>query len=161
MENIKASALPDRPLLDLDTLIVRPAITIDGARFELFSADELSVLTSHRLGIRGRRIEELAQSSDPADGQELDELITIVARDVLADVPDDVFVKLSGSHRMAIVDVFTGLLLRKKLGVAGAMATAMGDPRIGEMLFPGFNVSSVGRRDGGWLKRLLRWFGRT
>lgn len=161
MTDIPDALQPDRPLLVLDTLIVRPTVEIDGARYELYSADELSVLTSHRLGIRGRRIGELSKSDDPEAGDELEGLVTLVARDILVDVPDEVFAKLSGSQRFAIVDVFTGLLLRKKLGVAGAIATAMGDPRIGEMLFPGFSASSAEIPAGGWRKRLRDWFART
>ncbi|WP_034157926.1 hypothetical protein [Sphingomonas sp. ERG5] len=150
--------MADAPLLNLDTLIVRPTIDIDGRRFEIFSADELSVLDSHRFGIWGRRIEKLAASDDDADSVEYGALIDRVARAVIVDVPDDVFGKLSGAQQMAIVDVFTGLLLRNKLGVAGAMATAMGALRTGETLFPGFSASTAAQDNGGWLKRLPRWF---
>jgi hypothetical protein len=39
-------------LLDLDTLVVRPKIKIDGKPYEILSPDELPVLTSHRLASR-------------------------------------------------------------------------------------------------------------
>lgn len=152
---------PQALLLDLNTLITRPAISIDGTRFELVSPDELSVLASHRLGVRGRRIEQLSQSDDDQDGEELDRLITEVVEEVLCGVPDEVFAKLTGTHRMAIADVFTGLLLRNRLGVAEAMATAMGRNRIGAKLYPDFSDFSEDRPRGGWWKRLLRWFGLT
>lgn len=149
------------PLLNLDTLITRPFIMIDGRRYELLSPDELSVLTSHRLGVRGRRIEVLSQSDDDVDGAELDEAITEVAAEVLVNVPEDVFDKLTGAHRMAIADVFTGLLLRNRLGVAGAMATAMGENPTGAKRYPDFSDFSEDRPRGGWWKRLLRWCGLT
>lgn len=152
---------PQALLLDLNTMIMRPVISIDGTRFELLSPDELSVLASHRLGVRGRRIEQLSQSDDDQDGEELDKLITEVVEEVLCDVPEEVFAKLTGTHRMAIADVFTGLLLRNKLGVAEAMATAMGRNRIGAKLYPDFSDFSEDRPRGGWWKRPLRWFGLT
>lgn len=152
---------PQGLLLDLDTLITRPAIKIDGIRYELVSPDELSVMASHRLGVRGRRIEALSQSDDDEDGIELDMLITEVVQEVLIGVTEEVFARLSGAHQMAIADVFTGLLLRNKLGVAEAMATAMGGNRIGGKLYPDFSDFSEDRPRGGWWKRLLRWFGLT
>jgi hypothetical protein len=155
----------DQPLLNLDTLIVRPSIAIDGALYELFSPDELSVLASQRFSIWGQRIERLVQSgSDDAETLgDLDNLYATVARAAIVDVPADVFAKLSGAHHMAIVDVFTGLLLRNKLGVGGAMATAMGlemaSQSTGAWSSPGSSASSGAIPDGGWIKRLGRWFG--
>ncbi|WEK00594.1 MAG: hypothetical protein P0Y59_02565 [Candidatus Sphingomonas phytovorans] len=153
--------MADAPLLDLATLIVRQAIDIDGRRFEILSADELSVLDSHRFGIWGRQIERLAASDDADDSAEYAELIQRVARAAIVDVPDEVFARLTGTHQMAIVDVFTGLLLRNRLGVAGAMARAMGGLPTGETLFPGFSASTAAQDNGGWLKRLRHWFART
>ena len=148
------------PLLNLDTLIVRPAIAIDGTRYEILSPDELSVLESHRFGIWGRRIEEIAAGGDEAESEEYDDLIDRVVRAVAIDLPDAVRIKLSGAQKMAIVDVFTGLLLRNKLGVAGAMATAMGSLPTGVSPFPGFSDSTAATRTGGWRARLRGWFGR-
>ncbi|SCW61821.1 hypothetical protein SAMN02927924_01700 [Sphingobium faniae] len=149
-------------LLDLDTLIVRPAIAIDGSRYEILSPDELSVLDSHRFGVWGRRIEALSQGDNADDADELEELYEKVSRAVLVDVPEAVFARLTGSQRIAIVDVFTGLLLRSKLGVAGAMATAMGTATEGLWTgggsFPGSNASTADRRAGGFWKRLRGWF---
>lgn len=153
--------VPTAPLLDLDTLIKRPSILIDGTRHELVSPDELSVLVSHRMGVNGRRIEELSKGEEESDGAELDQLITTVAKDILIDVPDDVFARLSGAHKWAVVDVFTGLLLRNKLGVAGAMATVMGLPQIGERLSPASSGSSAVTPAGGSKGLLRRLFGRT
>lgn len=157
----QADEAPQGPLLDLNTLITRPAIKIDGVRYEILSPDELTVMASHRLGVRGRRIEVLSTGDSDVDGAEMDELITQVAREVLVEVPVEVFDKLTGAHRMAVADVFTGLLLRNKLGVAGAMATAMGKNRIGAKLYPDFSDFSGDRPRGGWIRRLLRWCGLT
>lgn len=151
----------DEPLLNLDTLIVRQSIAIDGARYALFNPDELSVMDSHRFSIWGRRIETLSMVDDVAVGIELDELYDQVASAALVDVPAAVFEKLTGSQKIAIVDVFTGLLLRRKLGVAGAMATAMGNRSTGASPFPDFSASTADRPAGGFMKRLLRWFART
>lgn len=159
------------PLLNLDTLCVRPAIVIDGERCEIMSPDELSVLDSHRFGVWGRRIDALSQSEEEGAAQELEDLYAKIARAVLVGVTDAVFDKLSGAHRIAIADVFTGLLLRSKLGVAGAMATAMGPeagamwakamPSIGAKRSPGSSDSMAGRPTTGFAKRLGRWFKRS
>lgn len=151
--------MADQPLFDLSTLITRPVFALDGVKYELFAADELSVLASHRFGVWGREIERLAKSDDPDDGERLEELIDLAAAAAIVDMPADVYAKLTGAHKQTVVDVFTALLLQRALGVAGAMATAIGDERIGEKLFPGFSASSAATRNGGWLKRLLRWCG--
>lgn len=150
-----------KPLLDLTTLIVRPTIMVDGQTFELLSADELSVIAQHRMSIRGRRIEELSKSESEGDSAELSSLIDLVAREIIVGIPDEVFAKLTGAHRWGVVDVFTGLLVRSKLGVAGAMATAMGDLPTGARSFPGSSASTAGRRVGGLWTRLRGWFART
>lgn len=153
------------PLLNLDTLIVRPVISIDGKRYEILSADEVSILDGHRFGVWGRRIDALSASDDADDAVELDALYEKVARAVMIDVPPDVFDRLSGSHRIAVVDVFTSLLLRNKLGVAGAMETAMGPEAMAQWTgvrpSRGSSDSMAERRSGGWLKRLRHWFART
>lgn len=158
-------------VLNLDTLIRRPRVAIDGALFEILSADELSVIDSHRFSVTGRRIEELASETGEDAENELNGLIDQVARKVLVGVPDEVFEKLSGSHKWAVVDVFTGLLLGNRLGVAGAMQKAMGPTieqlaansgaPIGVSGLPGSSGSMAGTRPGGFVKRLRRWCGLT
>lgn len=159
------------PVLDLDTLIARPCVEIDGARYDILSPDEISVIDSHRFGVAGKRIEELAGLTGEEVEAELTQIIDQVARKVAVGVPDEVFAKLSGSHRWAIVDVFTGLLLGNRLGVAGAMQKAMGPtieklanavaPSTGESGSRGSSGSMAASRDGGWLRRLRRWCGLT
>lgn len=159
------------PVLNLDTLIVRPTVAIDGVIYDMLSPDEISVIESHRIGVWGRRIEELALDAGDEPEGELSDLIDTVARKVTVGVPDEVFAKLSGSHKWAIVDVFTGLLLGKTLGVAGAMQKAMGPAieqlaqigsrSIGASGSPGSSGSMAVARNGGWLKRLRAWSGRS
>ncbi len=144
-------------LLDLDTLIGRPTIKIDGARYEILSPDELSVLDNRRFSRWQRQLEEM-QAGDE-DDPELDDLVATMARKVLVGVPADVFDKLSGTHRIAVIEVFTGLLLRARLGVAEASAKAIGNLPTGAIFSRGSSGSTAARRGSGWKTRLWRWFG--
>lgn len=150
----------DTPLLDLDTLVRRPFIAIDGQRYDILSPSEISIIESHRFGLWGKRIEELAGATEQEEQDELSALVNVVARAVGVGVPDEVYAKLTGSHKLAIVDVFTGLLLGNRLGVAGAIAKAAGvpwNPSIGATSFLGFSASTADRPRGGWLRRLWPW----
>lgn len=151
--------MAEKPLLDLDTLFRRSSIAVDGTAYELFSPDELSVMASHQFGVWGRRIEALAQSESEEDGALLEELMNKAARAAFVDLPAAVFDKLTGAQKMAIVDVFTGLLLQSKLRVAGAIGAAAGLP-IGGTSFPGSPAPLAGRLASGFMKRLRRFFGR-
>jgi hypothetical protein len=151
---------PQAPLIDLDTLIARPRITIDGTYYDILSPDELSVIESHRFGVWGRRIEELTGETSAEAEAELQELVGTVARKICVGVPEDVFAKLPGTQRWAIIDVFTGLLLQTRLKVAGAMTAATGElpewmrAQIGASSSPGSSGSTAdGRKTG--LKRFL------
>lgn len=155
------------PLLELDTLIERRRIAIDGELYEIISPDELSVIDSHRFGRWGRRIEQLAEMDGEEAERELEELIAITARKILVGVPDQLFEQLPGSGRWAVIDLFTGLLLQRKLLVAGAMQAAMGMEAptgmgpTGVPPLPGSSGSMAGTRKTGWLPSLQRFFGRT
>lgn len=163
--------LSGEPLLNLSTLIERPRIRIDAALFEILSPDEISIIDGHRLGSWGRRINVLAEMDGDEAEAELSELIGKVARKVAVGVPDDVFAQLSGAHKQAIADVFTGLLLQARLGVAGAIAKAAGmlpgqlangtSNSTGASSSPDSSISTEAARTGGWLKRLLASFART
>lgn len=115
----------DEPLLTLDTFISRPTIKIDGKRYDILSPSELSIIESHRFAVAGRKIDALSRQSGKKAEDALDAVIADVARRVTAGVPDEVFGRLTGSARWAIVDVFTALLLGNRLGIAGAMTEAM------------------------------------
>lgn len=111
------------PLLDLNTLIERPKIAIDGVLHEMLSPDELSILDSQRFEKWRQEIQALAK--DEAKEEELDALIGKVIDRVLVEVPDDVRAKLSNAHKLKIIAVFTGLLLGEQVGAAGATLKAM------------------------------------
>lgn len=69
--------------------------------------------------------------------------------------------KLSGAQKMAVVEVFTGLLIRRKLSLAGAIATSMvenkaGNRQTGEKSSPVSSASSEAIPDGGSKKRRQR-----
>jgi hypothetical protein len=157
------------PLLDLDTLIERPRIAIDETLYEILSPNELSVIDSHRFAVWGRRIDELKKSAvegDENDEAELEELIAKVARKICVGVPDDVFAKVQGKQRWAVIDVFTALLLRTQLKVAGAMVAAtgptpdwmLGVPLTGASSFHAFSGSTADARKTGWRRFLPHWF---
>ncbi len=147
------------PILNLDTLVVRPTVEIDGKSYEILSVEELSVLDSRRFSLWAGRLDELQSSEE--DNPELDELVDTITRKVLVGVPDDVFAKLSGTHKVAVVEVFTGLLLRNRMSVAGAIQTATGSPLIGALFSLASNVSTAAPPERGWKTLLSRWFGRT
>jgi acid phosphatase family membrane protein YuiD len=118
------------PILDLSTLVDRPKIRIDGTLYELRSPDELSVLDSQRLTSAGKRIDALAGASDPAgedDSGELAGLIDDVTRRVLVEIPETVFESLSQIQKLSICEVFTGLLLGRRMALAGAIARKLTD----------------------------------
>ncbi|PAL20224.1 hypothetical protein [Sphingopyxis sp. GW247-27LB] len=151
--------MAEKVLLDLNTLIQRPAIDVDGTRYELFSVDELSVLASHRFSVWARRIEAIEAGTDEEEAAELAVLVDKVAQAALVDMPAAVFETLSGAQRREIANVFIALLLRKQLAAVGAITRAMGVQPTGATSSPGSSDITAATPDGGWLKRLLRWCG--
>jgi hypothetical protein len=155
------------PLLDLETMLERPFITIDQKPYDLRNPDELSVAESLRFGRWGKLLEELQANGGEEVADELDALVETMARAILVEVPDDVFTGISGAQRWAIIDVFTGLLLRTKLKVAGAMTTATGPvpgglgALTGAFSSPGSSASTAAPRPTGFIARLSRSFGRS
>lgn len=133
-------------VLDITTLVKRPKIKIDNKLYDILSVEELSVVDNQRFALWGQDIQKLVADKDKS--AELEELITDLARKVLVKVPDNVFAKLSGTHRFEVVEAFTMLLLRRKAIVAGAIAKTMG-LATGEALSPGFKGSSGDTPDGG------------
>jgi hypothetical protein len=79
-------------LLNLDTLVIRPAITIDGERHEILSPDELPVLTSHMLAAKGQRMEELTTKAELNEGEqaELVDVVNKISDTIMSPVPADV-----------------------------------------------------------------------
>ena len=148
-----------KPLLDLDTLVERPFITIDGVRVDILNPEELSVIESHRFGVWGRRIEQLSNETGEEAEKELDQLVATVARKICVGATDEQFAKLPGSQRWQIVDVFTALRLRTSLKVAGAMKAATGElPEwTGANSSPASSGSTAAGRRTGWKRFLPDW----
>lgn len=108
------------PILDLSTLEDdRPPIRIDGVVYHLKCADELSLMDSHWFSARAEELSVLSAGNDmPA----LELLLRTIVKRAVVDATDEVLAKLSGSQNMAIVEVFTGLLMAKRISQAGALA---------------------------------------
>lgn len=153
------SEAPRAALLDLDTLVERPFITIDGETVEILNPEELSVIESHRFGVWGRRIEALTAETGEETEKELEQLVSVVARKICVGASDAQFGKLPGAQRWAIIDLFTGLLLRSKLKVAGAMTAAAGEAPgwIGALSSPVSSGSTADGRRTGWRRFLPAW----
>lgn len=147
------------PLLDLETLAKRPTIEVDGVRHELFSADELSVLDSQRFMAWARRLEELQKENPEAD--EIEQLVDDIARKACVGMPAEIFAKLSGTQKLQVAEVFIGLLLRSRMGTAGAVARAMGNREIGDAFSLASSASTAATRGPGWRERLSRLLGLT
>lgn len=114
------------PLLDLNTLIVRPVINIDGQEYELVHPAEMTVLDRHRQFARGRRIAELMVKKElsPAEQVEFSRVVDEATRAIGIGIPDEIHVKLRDGHRFDIIDAFGGLLLKRRtVGVAEESAT--------------------------------------
>lgn len=149
---------PNAPLLDLATIIVRPAIMIDGARHDIISPDELPLETSHLMAIKGRRMQQL-QSGEAMNRDQRAELEAIVRQlsdIVMEPIPAAVRGKLADAQRLQVIEAFTALLLKRRLASAAAMVpgqqmlqAAMAafqqapQPSTGESSSPGSSGSSA------------------
>lgn len=103
------------PLLNLDTLIVRPQVIIDGQSYEMVSPDEMTIVERQRQVARGRRMQELLDKRELSN-QEQGELARVLdegCRAILL-APDDVHAKLMDGHRLDIIDAFGQLLLGRR-----------------------------------------------
>lgn len=114
-------------LLDLDALAAdRKTIKVDGTRYEIYNPMELSVIETHRFGRWVMRIRELQDQDGKETEDELEALTEKAARAVFVDIPEEVFDKIKGAPRSAVVEVFSARLLRSAMGVADAMHKAAG-----------------------------------
>lgn len=150
-------------ILELRTLIERPSIKIDDAAYEIVSPQELSIVDSQRFTLWGEKMKALSAEGDDAG---LEALINDIAGRIMVSVPIEVAAKLSGVQKMAVVEVFTALLLQHKMAVAGAITKTM-EPGLkaqaasqgeatGETSSRASSASMVGRRSGGSSKRRSR-----
>lgn len=142
--------MPQAPLLDLTTtLLERQRIRIDGTLYELRNPEELSVLASAQFTRWGKEIEERGKALSDADDPDLTALLRKVAGAALVDVPGEVLDRLSGGQLMAIAEVFTTLLLGRRLRLAGALAAQVTSRLTGASLSPGSSAPSGATPDTG------------
>lgn len=119
----QAADRPGSPILDLSTLIAdRPPLRIDGTIYHLRSPEELTLAESHQFSKWGKELEALGKEPDRL--RELEDLLRVVSRAALGDVPGDVFGRLSPSQHLSIVELFTVLLLGRRARLAGAVVSA-------------------------------------
>ena len=136
-----------KPILDLSTVITdRPPIRVDGVTYHLKSPDELTLMGSHQFAAWGEQLRELGEQGEEGIG-ELEQLLPKVVEAIAFDIPTDVLGKLSTANRMAIVEVFTGLLLSVRLrsveaNVRAALPTGASSSRVS-------SISSAAARSGG------------
>ncbi len=148
------------PILDLDTLIKRPIIKIDGVNYEIISPDELSVLDHHRLMEQGKRLDALLSASEMGeeDEAEIKKLLVKITDWIMVGVPPEVRAKLTDAQRMDVGQVFTALPLRKYLI---SMMQEAGATQIGGKPSPIFKDSMGEVPLDGLQKSLSRLLGRT
>ena len=123
----------DGPLLDLDTLIERPRIRIDGEMHEILSHHELTVLDSHRLAAWGRAFDKLMKGASLNARQEarLGELVEMMSAKIMTPVPAEIRAKLTQAQKLQVTELFTGLLLRSRLEAARVASNRTADKRTG------------------------------
>lgn len=144
------------PILDLDTLVIRPVVQIDGVRHEMLSPAELTLRQSHQVAVWARKLEALQQADEEIDA-EASEIVAALVQLVMPDLPESIFNKLGDENRLAIAQSFTALLLRRRMAAAEANLAAMqSHPAAGAMSSPGSSGSSAVTRLLGWIKCLWR-----
>jgi len=111
------------PLLDLETVIIRPAIMIDGERHEIVAPDELALETSHMMAAKGRRMQQLqtGEAMNRDQRAELEAIVRQLSDVIMAPVPAAVREKLTAAQRLQVIEAFTSLLLKRRLASAAAM----------------------------------------
>ena len=99
------------PILNLDTLVERAVVRIDGTDYELLNPGELSVLDFHKIGKRAERVEAmLKEEGDLSEDQvvTLTEALDALCRLVLR-APAEVHARLSDTQRLKVTQAFTVL----------------------------------------------------
>lgn len=111
------------PLLDLETVIVRPAIMIDGKRHEIIAPDELPLEKSHLMATKGRRMQQLQSGEEMNRDQraELEAIVRQLSDIVMEPIPRSVRDKLADAQRLQVIEAFTALLLKRRLASAAAI----------------------------------------
>lgn len=113
-----------KPMFDLNTLIERPVVNIDGQPYELVHPDEMTVLDRQRQAVRGRRIAALMaldRDLTEAEQNDLPRMLDEACRAILVGAPPEIHAKLQDGHRFSIIDSFGVLLLKRSRQTAGAL----------------------------------------
>lgn len=100
------------PVLDLQTLIERPHVRIDGILYEIRSPEEISLLDAARIAALGNRLSELFSIAElsTAEEREIGEVVDQLYSKVNASIPDEVTERLPDDFKISIIEVFTTLL---------------------------------------------------
>lgn len=141
------------PILNIDTLITRQTVTIDGVAYELRTDKELTIFALARLERAAQRIEQIEDATaepTPDQAAEYDLLLRQVVELILI-APAAVHAKLLTAHREAIMWTFIRLsrpslvptrARRPPETPTPTLATASSSAR-------GSRASSAGRRKAG------------
>lgn len=134
-------------ILDLDKLVERPQIAIDGQLYELAAPDELSVIERHRVTSKCRRFERLMEQENLDEVEEIELAASLqdACGIILKHVPEEIRGQLSDNQRLQVLDVFSMLSLRNRVRNAAAAAAN----QIGENSSAGSNDSTEATPDGG------------
>ncbi len=131
--------MTDNVAFSLSTIVVRPLIQIDGGLHEMLSPEELPILSSHRVAAIGRRYEVLMRQDvlDEAEQKELKKCLDDICGIILEPVAASVKATLSDANKVAVMEGFTVLLLRRRVGaMAAMMETAQETLSVGEKSSP-------------------------
>ena len=130
------------PVLNLDTLVERRVVVIDGKHYELKNPDEVSLLDYHRIWYKGRELDaafakpNLTMDEIGALAKNIDELCRF-----LLDAPDAVHARLHESHKMKVIQVFTSL---QHAAVTAPAPEPPATPSSGETSSPESSGSTAG-----------------
>lgn len=122
--------MADQPILELETLALRPRIAIDGESYEILSPDELSIIDTRRLASQGERLDALLgkEQLTTAEESELGRIIKAISAKIMIGVPKKVAARLGDNKRLSVIGVFTALLPKEPTRPAEA---PMGDRAAG------------------------------
>lgn len=134
-----------KEILSLNTMLVRPPIEIDGARFDITAPGELSIEETYRLADLGRKLDNLRGTVGLAEAQQsqLTETLTAICDIILAPVPKEIQAKLNDAQRLSVIEVFTMLLSADRLKLAGETVMKVISQYLGEKPSPGSSGSTA------------------
>lgn len=108
-------------LLDIKTLIERPVVAIDGIQYEITAPEEMSIVDAAKVARLGRRLDAKMKLDHPtpADETALRDILADLIAIIMKPVPEEVRSKLGDAQKLAVIEVFTMLLLARKARLAG------------------------------------------